>query len=645
MSNNDEQTWYNVKHENGKVSIEKKGKNEINHSKNIVEYRKNTNKKRTMYIFIVFVLVISLFLLVTLLSMHSFNKHGKKNRTFMIYMVGSDLESNGKIATYDLQDLIDSNINLKENNVVLIVGGSKKWHNFVKEKEISIYELTSTGFKKQKTQKYMTMGSESLLSNFLTYSYKNYPASKYDLLFWNHGLGAAGIESDEVFDDYLSIKELDNALNKSPFNEEKLETVIFNNCLSGSIHFANIMSKYADYMVASEEVMYVGASINRLNFIENVKENDNGYDVGLYYVNSSDSSISNLNQKGSKYYDSTLSIIDLSKINNLDNRLNEFFNSINIEENYFDIAKARRKTYTYSADTGYSYDTVDLYELIEYLSPYVNDFDIVDDLLHDIESAVVYNSSMNTHSKGLSVYFPFYGNTEYVETHLMYFKQLWNNNYINFINEFYERNYGIRKARRAKNNDMTNYLENEVKVDNNSFSIKLSSEEKDLFQNANVYIFSKKDGNLLLKSSDVVLENDKLLFKNNNVLKMGDYYISLFYDDNYKIYGSIDDVDVIEKLDILNNNIRIMDVFIDSGNSPINGIFDYSSDSNNSFYSFNYNFNDEFDEEWFESFEKNKIDYSQVDELVLTPINFNDCYCIFEMKDINNDVFYSKINK
>ena len=91
MSNNDEQTWYNVKHENGKVSVEKKGKNEINHSKNIVEYRKNTNKKRTMYIFIF--ISIKNYILLLFFLMFSFNflyssfKDSKFSKSFFLISV------------------------------------------------------------------------------------------------------------------------------------------------------------------------------------------------------------------------------------------------------------------------------------------------------------------------------------------------------------------------------------------------------------------------------------------------------------------------------------------------------------------------------------------------------------------------------
>ena len=55
------------------------------------------------------------------------------------------------------------------------------------------------------------------------------------------------IEQDEIYNRPILLTELDEAFRNSPFNEEKLEVVIFNNCLAGNIHFASIMKNYAQY--------------------------------------------------------------------------------------------------------------------------------------------------------------------------------------------------------------------------------------------------------------------------------------------------------------------------------------------------------------------------------------------------------------
>ena len=176
----------------------------------------------------------------------------KKNRTFMIYMVGSDLESKSSQGTYSISEIVPANIDLRNNNIILMVGGAKKWHNFVNPEEVAIYELTSSGFNKVKNDIELNMGEKSTLTEFLNYSYSNYPAEKYDLIFWNHGLGAFGLEHDEVAEDFININELDNAFKDSKFNSTKLELAIFYNCLTENIHMANVMSKYSEVMLGSE---------------------------------------------------------------------------------------------------------------------------------------------------------------------------------------------------------------------------------------------------------------------------------------------------------------------------------------------------------------------------------------------------------
>lgn len=661
--NNNEKTWYNIKEENGEIVIEKTSATETakvveetpqnteeeqSKVEDVQQYHPVKKKRKALWIGLFVSLVLLLTTIVAVLLINNDQKIAeKKYRTFMIYMVGSDLESNGSMATFDLNDLKNSKVDLNDNHIVLIVGGSKKWHNFVKEDEIGIYELTSEGFKKKKTMATTSMGAASLLENFLEYSYKYYPAEKYDMIFWNHGLGAVGLESDEVSSDYLSINELDAAFKSSPFKDKKLEIVVFNNCLSGNIHFANIMSSYAEYMVASEEVMYVGSIIDRMNFIEDVKKSDTGYEIGVHYVEKTDESMNKLNSKSFAQYDSTLAVIDLSKVKVLDEKMNSFFETINLDNDYTNIARVRKRLHTYSESTGYVYDTVDLYELVEALEPYSSNISISQDLKNEIKDTIKYNSALNIHSNGISIYFPYYGSSEYVEIHLMYFKTLWNNSYMKFIEKFYENNNSIRSARRATSLSDVNYLENDVTFDgSNQLRLVLNDEEKDLYQGGNIYIFSKENERykLLLKSSDIRLEDNTIIYDHDVMLNIGDNNITLIDDGRYKVYGTINNMNVIEFLDIQEDEVNELNVLLDSGDSPSNGILDFEEEKMESYYAYSYILeeNDMLKSDWKDTIEKEKIEING--EFNINN-NLNDCYALIEMYDINNDVFYSRIIK
>ena len=648
---NNDKYWYNLKEENGNVVIEKvlKEADTTESLQNNNHYEEPVKKGNWKPVAIVLPILLILPLLVIFLFSLSFGNSGGeyKYRTFMMYMVGSDLESSGSIATFDLNDIVGKNVDLDNTNVVLMVGGSKKWHNFVNEDEIAIYELTKSGFKKVKSESLASMGAASTLSNFLDYVHKNYESEKYDMIFWNHGFGSIGLEHDEISDDFINIIELDEVFAASPFKDNKLELVIFNNCLSGNIHFASVMKNYAEYMVASEEVMYVGAVIDRLNFLSDVDKNDNGYDIGLAYINKSDESINKLNRLG-KNLDSTLSIIDLSKVDELEKNINEYFNSIDLENNYRLISIARRKTHTYGAGDNAVYDTVDLYELTESLKM-LSDSDITESLQESIKEAVKYNSALNEYSNGLSIYFPYYGDTEYITSHLYVFDKLWNNNYVNFINNFYSLSSSAKRANRAGTTDEVLLLKNNVIGENDTVKIELTDEEKDVYQKANIYIFEKNNDKyqLLLKSDELYLENNNLIFNKNKVLQTSNSRVisSIYSNGIYKVYGNYNDSDVIVNIENQNGEGIIKDVLIDSGDKPIGGIVEYNEDTI-TFNKVKYNIleNDKIVEDWDKTIEKELIDNKNNDIMVVeSPLS--NCYVLIELFDVNNDVFYSQLTE
>ncbi len=650
---NNYRVYYDVKQENGKTIVEKKvydsNLNQLNYDITLPKkIENNNNSKKVKKHSNTFIIVSSFILLILsisiLISYLIFNTSCSKKRTFMIYMVGSDLESNGSFATYDLNDITKSNIDLKNNNVVLMIGGSKKWHNFVDENEIALYELHDNKFEKIENYPVTSMATSKSLSFFLNYVHKNYRTDKYDLIFWNHGLGSVGLESDELSEDFLNIEELDQAFKDSSFNDEKLELVIFNNCLSGNYQFANIMSKYAEYMVGSEEVMYVSSILDRLNFLEKVKVKDNGYDIGKYYVDISDNSINTLNSMYREKYDSTLSIIDLSNMDNLNKSLNTFIDSINLSNNYYGISRARANTYTYARSAQYMYDTVDLLELIDELEPYSSDNELALRVKQEINNTIKFNSAINNHSNGMSIYFPYYGSSSNIDVHLYYFNKLWNDSYTKFITNYYEFNKEKKRSYRSETGSNLNKLSGVIEIDSNNYSIKLNDKEKSNYQRANFYLFKKLDDNnyaLLLKSNNVKIENGVLSYKLDGITKSGDEIISLVEeDDNKYIYTSINEVDTKTNIEINNSNIKLLNSIYDSVNLPNGGIIERSD--NIDYYQLRYSINDDFYDYYLENIEKIKVDRKEIkylDELE------EEYYTMIEYFDINNDSFFTDITK
>ena len=329
-------------------------------------------------------------------------------------MVGSNLESKSGLASVDLASIDYDKVD-KNTKVVLIAGGSVRWKDSkISASETSIFELKESGFEKVQQQSQQNMGAPETLSSFLTYVHDNYKTDAYDLILWNHGGAVLGAEFDQLYnDDNLRLDEFKTALEQSPFSSnQKLELLLFRTCLNGTIETADAFKDYAKYMVASEEVTLGSANSSVLNFLNNVEISDSATEIGKKYIDSYKQQVSDIKEAysysgGEKSIYSTYSILDLSRINQLESNLNDFFADIDISKSYDEIAKVRSNLYQYAGSNEESYDMVDLYNLVDKTKSLSEQK--AEALLSSINSTVVYNWATNDSSRGISIYLPFRG--------------------------------------------------------------------------------------------------------------------------------------------------------------------------------------------------------------------------------------------
>ena len=180
--------------------------------------------------------------------------------TIMIYMNGSDLESKIGAATEDLIEILESGLCSENANVVILTGGANYWQNDVVPsgecvlwyaKDGELFEIKRLGL--------LNMGEPDTLADFITYAMRHFPAGKYGLVMWDHGGGAiAGFGHDEHFYKYdegnLTLPEMDYAFRKAGLGGQKLEWLGFDSCLMATVEMAVISSRYAKYLVASEDL-------------------------------------------------------------------------------------------------------------------------------------------------------------------------------------------------------------------------------------------------------------------------------------------------------------------------------------------------------------------------------------------------------
>lgn len=443
-------------------------------------------------------------------------------RTIMIFMSGNNLESDGSIATSELNSIIPDKIDLEKNNILLYTGGTKVWHNFVSSKENAIYKLTKSGFKKVQVYNKTGMDSEEPLTTFLKYGYDNYKTKNYDLILWDHGLGSLGSISDEYSQGYLDLQEIDEALKTSPFSEKnKLDTIIFRTCLNSTLEMASVLYPYADYMVASEEVTLGSKLSSVLNFLNDIN-NDNSFNYSKKFIEAYKSQMNTLSVFGES--DSTYAITDLRKIPNLISKLDNLFSRIDVSKNYNELSRIRANLHQYGVDSSnvYDYDTVDLYELVDGLSKY-SEKDAKEIKRYLKKEVILYNWSTNNHSNGLSVYFPFNGSDNVKDLHLTLFNKVnVSSGYKKFITEF----YGKQTSKDYKFS--FNLSDNEV-VSNkgNEFKLKLTDEQIKNYSKSSYMIFKKEDDGLftpIYRGNDSKLDEDGYVVTNisGNLIKVVD---------------------------------------------------------------------------------------------------------------------------
>lgn len=173
--------------------------------------------------------------------------------TVMLYMCGSTLEEDYMRASEVLSSLA---YDLPENiNVVVETGGSRLWHlEDVDSEYIQDYEVQKNGLRLVNQTASANMGEASTLKRFLKWGIDTYPAEHYMAVIWDHGggpIGGAAYDSGNYFDS-LSVPELSSVLSSLGV---KLDIIGFDASLMSNLETASQLSLYADYMVASEDVM------------------------------------------------------------------------------------------------------------------------------------------------------------------------------------------------------------------------------------------------------------------------------------------------------------------------------------------------------------------------------------------------------
>jgi len=192
------------------------------------------------------------------LASRELEARSQKPYTIMIYMNGSDLESEHGAATEDLIEILNSGLDSGLANILIFTGGSRIWQNdVIPEYDCIIWEAADGQIYKLASVGLRNMGNAGTLASFIDFGMLNFPADKYGLILWDHGGGSiSGYGHDENFgNDNMTLLDLNYALMQSMASQTKLEFLGFDTCLLGSVEMAVIAADFAKYLIASEDLI------------------------------------------------------------------------------------------------------------------------------------------------------------------------------------------------------------------------------------------------------------------------------------------------------------------------------------------------------------------------------------------------------
>ncbi|MBR4425862.1 MAG: peptidase C11 [Oscillospiraceae bacterium] len=329
---------------------------------------------------------------------------GRDTVTIMVYMCGTDLESQGAMATKDLMEMTRASLG-SNVRVVVYTGGCKRWNNqVVSSSQHQIYEIVSGGLRcVEEDMGKAPMTNPNTLGAFIRWCARNYPANRNGLIFWDHGGGSvSGYGYDEQYQSAgsMGLAGIDQALSEGGV---KFDFIGFDACLMATVETGLMLDQYADYMIASEETepgigWYYTDWLNDLGANPSLSTVQMGKKIVDGFVDTC--------ARECRGQSATLSVVDLAELSaTAPEALKSFSKSLSgmiSNQQYAEISSARSKTREYARSS--AIDQIDLVHFANNLNTAEGKT-----LSQALLGAVKYNrtSSDMSNSYGLSIFFPY----------------------------------------------------------------------------------------------------------------------------------------------------------------------------------------------------------------------------------------------
>lgn len=224
---------------------------------------------------------------------------GTDKVTILMYVNGSDLETENEEATGDISEIIEAGTS--ENvNIIIQTMGTKNWSDEygIASDHSQRYRVVDGGLELiDDSLKQLDCTKASTLSDFIKWGVERYPADRYILQFWNHGAGPVygfGYDQWQDEDATLTIDEMRTALTDGG---AYFDFIGMDCCIMSSLEVCMALYDFCDYTILSEEFesglgwSYTGwikalndnssidtVSLARIAIDDNVRENEESYD-------------------------------------------------------------------------------------------------------------------------------------------------------------------------------------------------------------------------------------------------------------------------------------------------------------------------------------------------------------------------------
>ena len=329
---------------------------------------------------------------------------GKDTVTILVYMCGTDLESQQGMATSDLKEMANATIG-SNVNLIVYTGGCSRWRNNVISSSVNqIYRISDGQFERlEKNAGSGSMVSPETLVSFIEYGKKNFDADRMCLIFWDHGGGSvSGYGYDEKVGrgQSMTLAGINSALKKAGV---KFDFIGFDACLMATVENGLMLSQFADYMIASEETE-PGVGWYYTNWLTNLSKNTSMPTIEIGKMIADD--FVAVCERQCRGQATTLSVVDLAELEGtIPKELKEFSvetNELIQNKEYKTVSSARSKTREFAQQS--RIDQIDLVDFSKNLGTTE-----AKSLAKALQSAVKYNKTGGgiTHAYGRSIYFPY----------------------------------------------------------------------------------------------------------------------------------------------------------------------------------------------------------------------------------------------